>query len=101
MLQPLVTDYLEVVTGGGELEFRVEEFALNATCEVVGRSIEELDIRNRTGATILAVRHGTGRFDTNPDPNLVLSDEDTVVAIGTPDEMVNLEEFFACSLPPR
>jgi voltage-gated potassium channel len=101
LLKPLVTDYLEVVTGAGELEFRVEEFALNATCEVVGRSIRELDIRNRTGASILAVRHGSGHFDTNPDPNLVLSEEDTVVAIGTPEEMVRLEEYFACTLPLR
>ena len=30
MLKPLVSDYLEVVTGGGELEFRVEEFELTA-----------------------------------------------------------------------
>lgn len=101
LLKPLVTDYLEVMAGAGELEFRVEEFALNATCEVVGRSIKELDIRNETGASILAVRHGTGGFDTNPDPSLVLSDEDVVVAIGTPDEMVRLEEYFACRLPAR
>lgn len=101
MLKPLVTDYLEVVTGAGELEFRLEEFALNATCEVVGRSIKELDIRNKTGASILAIRHGAGGFDTNPDPDIVLSNEDTVVAIGTPEEMVRLEEYFACRLPAR
>ena len=40
MLKPLVSDYLEVVTGGGELEFRVEEFELAADCCVIGRSIE-------------------------------------------------------------
>ncbi len=101
LLKPLVTDYLEVVTGAGELEFRLEEFALNATCEVVGRSIKELDIRGQTGASILAIRHGAGGFDTNPDPSVVLSDEDTVVAIGTPEEMARLEEFFACRLPAR
>ena len=32
MLKPLVSDYLEVVTGGGELEFRVEEFELSGEC---------------------------------------------------------------------
>jgi voltage-gated potassium channel len=101
LLQPLVTDYLEVVTGAGELSFRLEEFALNATCEVVGRSIKDLDIRRLTGASILAVRHGSGAFNTNPDPDLVLSEEDTVVAIGTPEEMVRLEQHFACRLPAR
>jgi len=73
MMKPLVSDYLEIVTGGGELEFRVEEFELTNRCCVPGRSIEELEVRKRTGATILAVRHArTGAFDTNPSPDLRL-----------------------------
>lgn len=100
LLKPLVSDYLEVVTGGGEVEFRVEEFALNETCEIVGRSIAELDVRSRTGATILAVRHGdSGLFDTNPKPTLVLGDSDVVIAIGTPGDIANLEGLFACRIP--
>ncbi len=100
MLKPLVSDYLEVVTGGGELGFRLEEFALNDTCEIVGRSIGELEVRRRTGATILAVRHrSTGVFDTNPSPDLVLDDGDVLIAIGTPVDIANLEELFACRVP--
>ena len=100
MLKPLVNDYLEVVTGGGEIEFRLEEFSLNDTCEIVGKSIGELEVRTRTGATILAVRHGaTGIFDTNPSPDLVLQDGDVLIAIGTPVDIANLEELFACKVP--
>ena len=69
MLKPLVSDYLEVVTGGGELAFLVEEFQLAGDCCVIGQSIEALDVRKKTGATILAVqRASTGVFDTNPSP---------------------------------
>ena len=102
LMKPLVSDYLEVVTGSGEVEFRVEEFALNDTCEIVGRSIAELEVRKRTGATILAVRHGdSGLFDTNPKPTLVLGDSDVIIAIGTPADIVGLEELFACRVPAR
>lgn len=100
LMQPLVSDYLDVVTGSGQVEFRLEEFALNDTCEVIGRSIQDLQIRSRTGASILAVRHGTGRFDTNPSPDLVLDGNDVVIAIGTPEEMARLEELFACHVRP-
>ena len=96
MMKPLVSDYLEVVTGGGELEFRVEEFELTNRCCVLDRSIEELDVRKRTGATILAVRHArTGAFDTNPSPDLRLEAGDMVIAIGTFAEMAKLEELIA------
>ena len=94
MLKPLVSDYLDVVTGDGELEFRMEELLLTAKCCAVGRTIQELAVRKTTGATILAVRRGeTGAFDTNPSPEVVLESGDTVIAIGTPAEITNLEEL--------
>ena len=46
MLKPLVSDYLEVVTGGGELEFRVEELELRGECCAIGRSIGDLEVRS-------------------------------------------------------
>jgi voltage-gated potassium channel len=102
LLNPLVSDYLDVVTGNGEVSFRLEEFALNETCAAQGRSIKELDIRSRTGATILAVRRGvTGSFDTNPSPDTVLAKDDVLIAIGTRDEVASLEEIFGCRLSPR
>jgi voltage-gated potassium channel len=95
MLKPLVSDYLEVVTGGGELEFRVEELELKGECCAIGRSIEELEVRTRTGATILAVRRAaSGDFDTNPAPGSLLNSGDMVVAIGTPAQIIKLEELM-------
>jgi voltage-gated potassium channel len=94
MLKPLVSDYLDVVTSGGELEFRMEELELTPVCCAIGQSIEDMAVRKRTGATILAVRHGqTGVFDSNPSPEVVLEPGDTIIAIGTPAEIIKLEEL--------
>jgi len=98
MLKPLVSSYLEVVTGGGELEFRVEELELSGDCCVIGRSIGELEIRARTGATILALRRAsTGDFESNPSPKSHLMSGDRVIAIGTPEQIVKLEELIMSS----
>ncbi|OFW55887.1 MAG: hypothetical protein A2133_01265 [Actinobacteria bacterium RBG_16_64_13] len=95
MLKPLVSDYLEVVTGGGELAFLVEEFQLSGDCCVIGRTIETLDVRKRTGATILAVQRATtGVFDTNPSPDSHLNPGDKIIAIGTSAEIRRLEELI-------
>jgi voltage-gated potassium channel len=98
MLKPLVSDYLEVVTGGGELEFRVEEFELKGECCSIGRSIGDLGVRSRTGATILAVRRAaSGVFETNPEPSSELHSGDRIIAIGTPMQITKLEELLAAS----
>jgi voltage-gated potassium channel len=102
MLKPLVSDYLDVVTGDGALEFRMEELLLTAKCCAVGRTIQELAVRKTTGATILAVRRGeTGTFDTNPSPEVVLESGDTVIAIGTPTEITSLEELVGAARVPH
>ncbi|MBN1629865.1 MAG: potassium channel protein [Thermoleophilia bacterium] len=102
MLKPLVSDYLEVVTGGGELAFLVEEFQLAGDCCVIGQSIETLDIRKKTGATILAVqRASTGVFDTNPSPDTRLNPGDKLIAIGTPEEISGLEKMIGAPMEPR
>jgi voltage-gated potassium channel len=102
MLKPLVSDYLDVVTGDGALEFRVEELKLTDKCCAVGRSIKDLSVRKTTGATILAVRRGeTGSFDTNPSPEAVLQSGDTMIAIGTPSEITKLEELVGAVRVPQ
>jgi voltage-gated potassium channel len=101
MLKPLVSEYLELVTGSGKLEFRVEELQLGERCCAVGRSIEDLAVRRRTGASILAVRRsGTGSVDTNPSAEVLLEVGDTIIAIGTPAEITKLEDLIRVSDSP-
>jgi voltage-gated potassium channel len=102
MLKPLVSDYLEVVTGGGELEFRVEELELKGECCAIGRSIGDLEVRSKTGATILAVRRaGGGAFESNPPPDAYLSSGDRIIAIGTPGQITKLEDLIGASAVQR
>ena len=102
MLKPLVSDYLDVVTSGGALEFRVEELLLTQECCAVGRTIQDMAIRKQTGATILALRHGeSGVFDTNPAPSSILESGDTIVTIGTPQEIARLEDMLGAQKIPR
>lgn len=97
MLKPMVSDYLDVVTGGGELELRVEQFLLAADSPVIGKSIKDLEIRRRTGASVLAVRKVGEPFNTNPGPDIVLERNDVLITVGTPDEIQTLEQLFAPS----
>jgi voltage-gated potassium channel len=95
MMKPMVSDYLEVVTGGGELELRIEQFRLSHGSPAVGKSIEELKIRKLTGTSVLAVRKPGGSFDTNPNPHTLLEENDVLITAGTPSEMQALEKLIS------
>ena len=65
--QPLIVDFLEIVTRGEEgIEFRLEEFGVPGDSFIAGHTIGELRIGEKTGAMILAIRNKEGTFDTTP-----------------------------------
>jgi len=94
MLKPMVSDYLDVVTGGGELELRVEQFQLSSDSPVIGKSIRELEIRHQTGASVLAIRKPSKAFDTNPSPDTRLDAKDILITVGTPSEIMAFEQLL-------
>ena len=68
MLRPQVTAFVDVVTSASGTDLRFEEIEVSEACGQGGRTIRELDIRNQTGALIVALRKQDGTFDTTPTP---------------------------------
>ena len=54
-----------------------------------------LRVRDQTGAIIVALRKRDGTFDTTPLPTAMLDPGDVMIAAGTPEELLQLEELFA------
>lgn len=94
MLRPLVSDYLDVVTFGDGLQYRLEEYIISPTSAVRGKSLAEADIRQRTGALILAIKKVTGEFNTNPRANTVLEADDHIVVLGTQNQLEAVQKIL-------
>jgi voltage-gated potassium channel len=88
--QPAVADFLDVVMHDGSLEFRLGEVPLPPRSSLVGHTLRTTQIRERTGALVLAVRNVDGSFLTNPSPEVVLSAEQLLIAIGTEEQLAAL-----------
>jgi voltage-gated potassium channel len=95
MLRPQVTAFVDVVTSAAGADLRFEEIEVTEACGQGGRTIRDLDIRNRTGALIVAVRKRDGTFDTTPTPEAMLDVGDVLIAAGTEEELRALEQLFA------
>lgn len=82
VLNPVVSDYLDLVSHTGGLEFRLEELEVRAGCELDGSTVGEAHVRDRTGAYILALASG-GRIASSVSPQTRLSAGDRLIALGT------------------
>ena len=95
VLQPHVTEFLDVVMHDRDIEFRLEEVTVAPTSPIVGDTLREAQIRERTGALVLALRDEGGKFSTNPSPDAHLGGGQVLIAIGTPGELSALTDLAA------
>ena len=93
--QPLIVDFLDIVTRGEKgIEFRLEEFDVPEDSFIADRTIGELRIGERTGAMILATRNKEGTFDTTPSANDRFRAGDTLIVLGTREQIARLEQHM-------
>ena len=71
---------------GGFLGYILFGKDLDEGAPAVGRTIRNLDLRKRSGATVIAVSRG-GDAEINPGPEFALAPGDAVVLLGSPEQI--------------
>jgi len=94
MIRPHVTSFVHAMTSSDAPGLNWEEIKVTSECGAAGRTIGDLGISSRTGASIVAVRKPGGRLDMRPTKDTLLEESDVIVGIGSPDEIRKLEELF-------
>jgi voltage-gated potassium channel len=94
MIRPHVTSFVHAMTSSDAPGLNWEEIEVTSECAAAGRTIGELDVFTRTGATIVAVRRRRGQLEMRPTKDTVLEDSDVIVGVGSPDEIRMLEKLF-------
>lgn len=100
VLRPHVAEFLDVVMHERTLEFRLEEVVVSAGSPIVGQSLRDTQLRDHTGALVLALREADGTFHTNPPSGTAIRDGQVIIAIGTQDELARLVKFVAAPRVP-
>ncbi|ADB61071.1 TrkA-C domain protein [Haloterrigena turkmenica DSM 5511] len=71
----------------------LEWYNVSESAEIAGQTLEEADIRNRTGVSIVAIQRG-GDLISPPTPETVLEVDDTLVVIGEREECAEFETLL-------
>ena len=91
--QPVTSDFLDLVTHGGQVEFSLYEIAVPENSSLTTKSLEQADIRNEAGAMVLAIRKADGSFDLQPRASSRIDPGDVLVVIGTEEQIEQLKEL--------
>ncbi|MFC6903943.1 cation:proton antiporter regulatory subunit [Halalkalicoccus tibetensis] len=88
--QPVRTKSPETMLGEGVI---LEWYTLAEDDPIIGQTLAEADIRERTGATIIAVERGE-ECVASPEADFILQTDDIVVAVGTRENQSELEALL-------
>ncbi|PZM82637.1 MAG: potassium channel protein [Candidatus Melainabacteria bacterium] len=86
---PLVTEFLDVVMHAPEYDLRIDQVNLSEASVLVGKTLKDANIKQQSGAMILAVNQ-SGKLITNPLPDQLFSSGDILIALGTEEELKKL-----------
>ncbi len=77
--QPIATDTTETMLDEDSL---LEWVNVVDSSELVGETLEALDFRNATGASVVSIQRGD-ETESNPGPDTVIEADDTLIIFGT------------------
>lgn len=90
--RPYVVDFLDVVTHGTDVDLVLEELVLGLGSPLVGRTIADVQLRDRYGANIVAIKTvGEAVPTMKPLPDHRLEAGDVLVVIGSREDLDRLQ----------
>ncbi|MBP7739048.1 MAG: potassium channel protein [Spirochaetes bacterium] len=87
LLRPTVVDFMDIAAAERDLGLQMEEFHVMAGSHLVGKNLVESNLRKEYGVIIVLIKKHGGELIFNPQPAEVLEADDTLVVLGTIDDM--------------
>ncbi len=92
VVRPSTVDFLHGTLRERRGELSIEEEAVAESSELAGRTLQELDLRRRTGASVLAVFRGQ-ETHPNPESDFVLQAGDRLLVMATVEQISALRSL--------
>ncbi len=92
LLRPTVVSFIEVMMRGGEdLSLRMEEIDIPRGSSLIGKTLQEAQIPQRSGLIIIAIKKGKdSHWLFNPSSTQLLEENDRLIVLGDSEKMDKL-----------
>lgn len=94
VLRPTIISFLDTITRAGEVELDLEDIMLGPGSGMCNQSLKQIQIPQKIGLTVLATKKGNSKdIEFNPNPNEELREGDSLIVLGTPEQILKLREL--------
>ncbi|WKV13081.1 potassium channel family protein [Marivirga harenae] len=93
--RPSVVQFLEILNGDHDSEYSLEEINHNLLKDKFKNlSLGEMDVKNKTGATVLAFKDKKEGFVFNPNSDAICDEGDVIILLGNKKSIQSFREEF-------
>jgi len=95
VIRPDVMEFIDLLSIEGESTSNIEELVIeDLPKEYRNKSILDLDLRKKTGCTVIGFKTPDKTYIINPDATIKLVPNSKLIVIGNPQEIKKLHELF-------
>ena len=95
VVTPDVLEFVDRLTIEGETTANLEEIAVNdLPKEYLEKTILDLDLRKKTGCTVIGFKVSVGDYIINPEASIKLIADSSLIVLGRPEQIVKLRKLF-------
>lgn len=95
VVMPDLITFMDKLSMEGEHTTNLEEVAIeDFTNDVSCNSLRDLDLRRKTGCTIIGYIEPNGNYIINPEADLQMQPKSKVIVLGRPEQIKKLNEMF-------
>ena len=95
VVTPDVIEFVDRLTISGETTTNLEEISVDDLPEIyLNKTILDLDLRNKTGCTVIGFKGLDNDYIINPEANSKLVAGSNLIVLGRPEQITKLRELF-------
>lgn len=95
VVTPDVIEFVDRLTLEGETTANLEEVSVNDLPKIyLNKTILDLDLRKKTGCTVIGFRNPNKDYIINPDAHTVMVEGTHLIVLGRPEQIQKLRELF-------
>ncbi len=95
VVTPDIMEFIDRLSIEGESSTNLEEIIIeNLPKEYHSRSILDLDLRRKTGCTVIGFKKPDKEYVINPEATTILTPNSKLIVLGKPEQIEKLHQFF-------